>query len=79
VVPIDVETSGPITPDRLADCLGFMGDLPADYDVVATAMEEVPVAEYGEAGATWLVESCWPVGDWLAELRRGSARPTPLR
>ncbi|HEX9258743.1 MAG TPA: LLM class flavin-dependent oxidoreductase [Acidimicrobiales bacterium] len=69
VVPIDVVTSGPITPDRLAECLAFMGDLPPDYDVVATAMEDVQPAEYADAGATWLVESCWPVGDWLPDLR----------
>jgi len=69
VVPIDVVTSGPITPGRLAECLAYMAPLPDGYDVVATAMEDVPAGEYADAGATWLVESCWPVGNWMSELR----------
>jgi len=27
----------------------------------------VPAQEYADAGATWLVESTWPVGDWVKE------------
>jgi hypothetical protein len=30
----------------------------------------VPAAEYADAGATWLVESPRPEGDWVEELRR---------
>jgi len=28
----------------------------------------VPWDEYEDAGATWIVESGWPAGDWQADL-----------
>ncbi|MBK9180375.1 MAG: LLM class flavin-dependent oxidoreductase [Acidimicrobiales bacterium] len=39
------------------------------FDVVATRAEGATDADYAEAGATWVVDSIWPVGDWLSELR----------
>jgi hypothetical protein len=29
----------------------------------------VPADEYASAGATWLIESTWPEGDWVADIR----------
>ncbi|MBA3310845.1 MAG: LLM class flavin-dependent oxidoreductase [Nocardioidaceae bacterium] len=54
-----------LTPDTLAEYLG--GDTPDGWDVVASWAPGVPAADYAEAGATWLVESTWPVGDWEQE------------
>jgi len=36
----------------------------------------VPADEYADAGATWLVESAWPEGDWLDDLA-GRVRAGP--
>jgi len=59
----------PPTPDRLAGYLAGV-EAPPGWEVVATWAPGVPAAEYSGAGATWLVEGCWPEGDWVAELRR---------
>jgi alkanesulfonate monooxygenase SsuD/methylene tetrahydromethanopterin reductase-like flavin-dependent oxidoreductase (luciferase family) len=71
VVPIGSDDR--LTPEALASYLG--GDVPAGWDVVASWAAGVPAAEYGDVGATWLVESTWPVGDWVddfrARVRRG--------
>jgi hypothetical protein len=42
----------------------------SDFDVVATAAPGVPWKEYEAAGATWLVESAWPVDDWQDDLEQ---------
>jgi alkanesulfonate monooxygenase SsuD/methylene tetrahydromethanopterin reductase-like flavin-dependent oxidoreductase (luciferase family) len=39
-------------------------------DVVTARAPDTSVADYAAAGATWLVESTWPEGDWLLELRQ---------
>ena len=58
----------PPTPDQLAGYLaGVEG--PPGWDVVATWAPGVPADEYAAVGATWLVEGCWPEGDWVADLR----------
>jgi alkanesulfonate monooxygenase SsuD/methylene tetrahydromethanopterin reductase-like flavin-dependent oxidoreductase (luciferase family) len=67
IAPLSGE-SGPITPEQLDAYLADV-DRPEGWDVVATWVRGVPVAEYEDAGATWLVEGAWPVGDWVAELR----------
>ncbi|MCU1426759.1 MAG: class flavin-dependent oxidoreductase [Actinomycetia bacterium] len=58
---------GPLTPDALADYLRGVA-LPAGFDVVAGRLAGYSVADYEQAGATWLVESRWPDGDWFDEL-----------
>jgi alkanesulfonate monooxygenase SsuD/methylene tetrahydromethanopterin reductase-like flavin-dependent oxidoreductase (luciferase family) len=50
------------------------------FDIVVSWDPAHSVAEYEEAGATWLIESRWPEGDWLAELDAAARRgPTPTR
>jgi alkanesulfonate monooxygenase SsuD/methylene tetrahydromethanopterin reductase-like flavin-dependent oxidoreductase (luciferase family) len=56
------------TPDELADYLA-LHEQPPDWDVVAFQGPDIPAADYAAAGATWLIDSEWPVGDWVADLR----------
>jgi len=72
-IPISPE-GGPIGPEVVADITATV-DLPADYDLVVTALEEASLAAYEEAGATWLVVSRWPVDDFIAELAELASRP----
>jgi alkanesulfonate monooxygenase SsuD/methylene tetrahydromethanopterin reductase-like flavin-dependent oxidoreductase (luciferase family) len=62
-----------LTPQALADYLA--GDVPEGWDVVASRAPGFSPSEYADAGATWLVDSTWPVGDWVGEfherVRRG--------
>ncbi len=63
VVPIGSREK--LTPDGLAS---YLGEAPQPgWDVVAPWAPGVPAQEYADAGATWLVESTWPVGDWVQE------------
>jgi hypothetical protein len=54
-----------------AGLVAYAGDLLGrdGYDVVATRADGFGAADYEATGCTWLVESTWPVGDWLPELR----------
>ncbi|MBA3233870.1 MAG: LLM class flavin-dependent oxidoreductase [Propionibacteriales bacterium] len=65
VVPIG---SGELlTPDDLAS---YLGETPRKgWDVVAPWAPGIAAQEYADAGATWLVTSTWPVGDWVEEFR----------
>jgi alkanesulfonate monooxygenase SsuD/methylene tetrahydromethanopterin reductase-like flavin-dependent oxidoreductase (luciferase family) len=58
----------PPTPGELSDYLAGVERPPA-WDVVAMWAPGVPLDEYAAAGATWLVEGCWPMGDWVVDLR----------
>jgi alkanesulfonate monooxygenase SsuD/methylene tetrahydromethanopterin reductase-like flavin-dependent oxidoreductase (luciferase family) len=65
-----------LTPEALAGYLD--GDVPDGWDVVASRAPGVAPAEYADAGATWLVDSAWPVGEWVGEFqRRVRAGPLP--
>jgi alkanesulfonate monooxygenase SsuD/methylene tetrahydromethanopterin reductase-like flavin-dependent oxidoreductase (luciferase family) len=68
VAPI-ARDAGPIRPDALAAHLDGVAR-PARFDVVVAKHWEHSVAEYEAVGATWIVESAWPTGDWAAQLRR---------
>lgn len=68
VMPIS-SGGGPIPPRELRAAVDVVR--PGDgYDVVATAAPGVPWKEYEEAGATWIVESAWPQGDWQDDLEQ---------
>lgn len=62
VVPIG--SSELLEPDSLAE---YVGEVKAGWDVVAPWAPGVPANEYAAAGATWLIESTWPVNDWVQE------------
>ena len=70
VVPIGADGE-PMPLDLLADYLAPPSRW-AGLDIVVTRDPEVAIERYEEMGVTWLVESIWPVGDWLTDLR---ARP----
>jgi alkanesulfonate monooxygenase SsuD/methylene tetrahydromethanopterin reductase-like flavin-dependent oxidoreductase (luciferase family) len=75
VMPIGA-TGFPATPDELAD---YLVDLPRrdGFDIVAPWHPDVTdPADYAAVGATWLVESTWPEGDWLTELRERTLNRT---
>ena len=57
-----------LTPDEL---VAYVGDAarPPGWDLVAFAAPDVPFADYEATGATWLIDSTWPAGDWVPELR----------
>lgn len=71
IVPIGAEF---LLPDQLAAYVG--PHLRPGWEVVAPSAPGVPAQEYADAGATWLIDSTWPEGDWLPEFRqRVSAGP----
>ena len=67
VVPL-ASDGEPMTPEVLAKVVAVTGRRD-DFDVVATAAPGVPVQEYADAGATWLIRSFWPRDGYLNELR----------
>jgi alkanesulfonate monooxygenase SsuD/methylene tetrahydromethanopterin reductase-like flavin-dependent oxidoreductase (luciferase family) len=52
-------------PDQLAEVLAITGTRPG-FDVVVTPDPAVPVDEFADAGATWLISSAPPVVGGLA-------------
>jgi alkanesulfonate monooxygenase SsuD/methylene tetrahydromethanopterin reductase-like flavin-dependent oxidoreductase (luciferase family) len=73
IVPLGAGTN--LSPEEIA---AYVGEPPRpDWDVVASWSPGVPADEYADAGATWLLDSTWPVGDWVGEfvgqVRRGPA------
>ncbi len=75
VVPIGPDEL--LTPEALAAYLDGV-ERPRGWDVVAPAAPGVPVGEYADAGATWLMASDWPTGDWLPTFR-AAVRAGPPR
>jgi alkanesulfonate monooxygenase SsuD/methylene tetrahydromethanopterin reductase-like flavin-dependent oxidoreductase (luciferase family) len=64
VVPLGAG-GAPAPPEIIARVAEIVGP---DCEVVATRTEAASAAEYEASGATWLIESCWPVGEWADEL-----------
>lgn len=67
VIPLAIPT-GFMTPDEVAAYLEGV-DRPDGWDVVAPRAPDVAADDYAAMGATWLVDSVWPEGDWLDDLR----------
>jgi hypothetical protein len=74
VAPVAADGT-PMAPEALAAYLATAGHEPQRagghaVDVVAARAAGTTVADYAAAGATWLVDSTWPEGDWMTELRQ---------
>lgn len=68
--PVSADGS-PLTPDIAAEIRHQYGD----GTLVIPRAEGYSVEDYERAGADWLVESRWPVGDWADELLAAAERP----
>jgi alkanesulfonate monooxygenase SsuD/methylene tetrahydromethanopterin reductase-like flavin-dependent oxidoreductase (luciferase family) len=73
VVPIAADGE-PLRPDAVAQVVAAVGGGRPGYDVVTAAHWEHSPAEYADVGVTWLVDSRWPDGDWLAQLTAAAHR-----
>ena len=73
IVPISIDGE-PLTPSGIAEIVAALGPVPDGFDVVAARAPGYSVADYERAGATWLIESRWPDGDWFAELEAAAER-----
>ena len=62
-----------LQPDDIARLVAEL-DVQPGFDVVAPWADGVPAAAYEAAGATWLVDSRWPEGEWHGELSEVAAR-----
>jgi alkanesulfonate monooxygenase SsuD/methylene tetrahydromethanopterin reductase-like flavin-dependent oxidoreductase (luciferase family) len=58
----------PLRPDELKDYVGVLLDDP-DFDVVTNAHPDHEPEEYEAIGVSWLMDTCWPGPDWLAQFR----------
>jgi alkanesulfonate monooxygenase SsuD/methylene tetrahydromethanopterin reductase-like flavin-dependent oxidoreductase (luciferase family) len=67
---------GYTSPEELASYLQDV-ERPPGWDVVAGGAPGVPADEYASAGATWLIDSVWPVDDWVADIRTRVAAGPP--
>jgi alkanesulfonate monooxygenase SsuD/methylene tetrahydromethanopterin reductase-like flavin-dependent oxidoreductase (luciferase family) len=71
--PVSVQGE-PLDPSTIEHIVATLEPAPG-FDVVASWAEGFDAAAYEAAGATWLVDSRWPVGGWYDELlavaRRG--------
>ncbi|HEX2564203.1 MAG TPA: hypothetical protein VHK25_09820 [Acidimicrobiales bacterium] len=75
IVPLGPQ--GYTSPEELTTYLQGV-ERPPGWDVLAAWAPAVPADEYASAGATWLVDSVWPEGDWVADIR-GRVAAGPLR
>ncbi len=71
VVPLGAD-GNPATPDVIGEVAALM---PPGRDVVAAWRDGYTAEEYQAAGATWLTQSRWPVGEWADELAGLAAAP----
>lgn len=63
----------PLTPNDVAAIVAALQP-PAGFDIVAPWAEGFTADEYEAAGATWLIESRWPVDSWYDELLESAMR-----
>jgi hypothetical protein len=58
---------GFVTPAELA---GYVGDAdrPAGWELFASSHPDHAAGEFEAVGVDWLVDSFWPMGDWVTEL-----------
>jgi alkanesulfonate monooxygenase SsuD/methylene tetrahydromethanopterin reductase-like flavin-dependent oxidoreductase (luciferase family) len=63
--PIGIEDS--MSPEAIAEYLDGV-DRPTGWDLFASLTPGVDPSEFAAVGVTWLVDSAWPVCDWVAEL-----------
>ncbi len=63
----------PLAPRELADYVGDRASA-EDFTVVANRHPDHTPTEYADLGVSWLIESTWPEGDWLDELRARALR-----
>jgi alkanesulfonate monooxygenase SsuD/methylene tetrahydromethanopterin reductase-like flavin-dependent oxidoreductase (luciferase family) len=75
IVPIAAD-GGPLTPEGLARYIEPVGQR-AGFDIVGGLHWDHTAAEYEAVGATWLMDSRWPAGNWFEELAR-AAHDGPL-
>ena len=75
IVPMS-NTGGLVGPEVFAE---LASRAHGEFDVVATQAPGVPVSEYAAAGATWLLQSAWPQGEWADEFGRTIAAGPPVR
>lgn len=81
VVPIGPD-GGPLGPEELAD---YVADLPTStrepgmpaFELVANWAPGADPAGYAAVGADWLVDSTWPMGDWVDGFRAQIAEGPP--
>jgi alkanesulfonate monooxygenase SsuD/methylene tetrahydromethanopterin reductase-like flavin-dependent oxidoreductase (luciferase family) len=66
VFPIAV-SGEPLRPGEIAALVADL-DVAPGFDVVAPWADGVPAVDYEAAGATWLIDSRWPEGEWRDEL-----------
>jgi alkanesulfonate monooxygenase SsuD/methylene tetrahydromethanopterin reductase-like flavin-dependent oxidoreductase (luciferase family) len=78
---VPMGTEGFLPPTDVAAALAAVRELGAGdrFDVVATRAPGTDAATYEAAGATWLIESCWPVGEWVDQLDAVIAAGPPRR
>ena len=70
--PVSVDGE-PLTPDHIAEIVVVMQP-PKGFEIVSPWAEGHSADDYAAAGATWLIESRWPVGDWYNELLANAER-----
>jgi alkanesulfonate monooxygenase SsuD/methylene tetrahydromethanopterin reductase-like flavin-dependent oxidoreductase (luciferase family) len=75
VAPIAAD-GGPMRPDELARYVARV-EPPARFDIIGGHHPDHQAGEYEAVGATWLMDSRWPAGDWFAELSRVAHGPPP--
>jgi alkanesulfonate monooxygenase SsuD/methylene tetrahydromethanopterin reductase-like flavin-dependent oxidoreductase (luciferase family) len=67
-----------LTPETFGEMMDAIGDVDDGYDFVASVAPGFTEAQYEAAGATWIVDSRWPQGDFLAELEAMATRNPSL-